>query len=535
MGRGGKFKSPKMNRIVMPKVQVKTIQNPLGGWGLDYSQSSSQAIVTGVDSQNRPKYSRSNGISFHRLGRIGHIAPGETFTSITDSGTRINELPLNGEVASTGKGFVVLRNNRLVRLDMTSVATDANYIPSPAAPNHAGHNLQTTENPDLMIVKNASGVEYVIWSWEDDTDADVAQIKPDGTSQKDDWFSTLTGSGVLSKGVPHRIAQGTVNNDIFILNGQYVAKASLNAGTGKTNALNLGDGWLGASIRTYGNYVEITAYRATTYTTAYAESQCRVFLWDGFAPNPNFEYDIDDNYASASYVDNGIMKVVSQGRNNTTKLKVFDKRFGAFYTPFESFQIGSAPRHGSIDMFQNMLHWAAPNSNSLYYVDGESFHYRAAVTNGSETVSDIGMVRNLSTNSLFLGVAAGGGYRIYRINYAGYQSNSQWISGLIDFGYRARILWFKVYFSQFGTGASAQLSFFSNYDTISIGGSADKLKARQFDYSTYGALNDYFFRYEIDNISSGYLVLTFNHASVSNTAAIVEKVEIGYIPIPNRF
>lgn len=197
----------------LPRTDIIVIKNPSGGWGPDFSQSNSASIEVGKN-----QYARSTGISFFRPGLLGHIAPGESYTAITDSGSRINALPLNGDVASNGKAFTVLRNCRLVRIGLSSVATDANYSPSAAAPNHSGHNVATSDNQDVIVLK-VSATERVFASWEDDVDADIMRINPDGTGQDDDWFSTLSGSGVLTKGVPHMMTQGTIDNDLFILNG----------------------------------------------------------------------------------------------------------------------------------------------------------------------------------------------------------------------------------------------------------------------------------------------------------------------------
>src|ERR1044072_935172 len=85
-----------------------------GGWGHDFSQSNSASFEVGKN-----QYARSTGISFFRPGFEGHIAPGESYTALTDSGSRVNALPLNGVVASNGESFVILRNCRLVRFGVS--------------------------------------------------------------------------------------------------------------------------------------------------------------------------------------------------------------------------------------------------------------------------------------------------------------------------------------------------------------------------------------------------------------------------------
>src|SRR6185437_6495038 len=92
--------------------------------------------------------------SLFRLERLGHIAPGHVLTAVTDSGSRINQLPLNADMASNSKPFAVLKNSRLVRLSNTGTATEANYDPSMTG-SHAAHTGPTaSNNPDVIIIKD---------------------------------------------------------------------------------------------------------------------------------------------------------------------------------------------------------------------------------------------------------------------------------------------------------------------------------------------------------------------------------------------
>src|ERR1041385_5157504 len=98
----------------MPKLQPIIIQAPVQGWGKgDFTQSNSAAIEA-------PEgfYSQSNSVSLFRVGKPGHIAPGEPFTALTASGVTVDGLPLNGVVASNREAFVYLDTAHVVQFGL---------------------------------------------------------------------------------------------------------------------------------------------------------------------------------------------------------------------------------------------------------------------------------------------------------------------------------------------------------------------------------------------------------------------------------
>src|ERR1700742_2975568 len=144
--------------MVKETQQVITIQAPLGGWGKDFSQSNSAAIEARAD-----QYSQSRAISLFRQGRIGHIAPGETFAVLQDASTRVNALPLNAVVDSAGEAFCILDNARVVEFGVNDLVIDAHNATA-----HSGHSSLTGE--DILSYKNSTD-EYVLYSFNDATDA----------------------------------------------------------------------------------------------------------------------------------------------------------------------------------------------------------------------------------------------------------------------------------------------------------------------------------------------------------------------------
>lgn len=521
-----------MKRVSLGE-KILTIERPLNGWAVDFTTGSTNTTaVRGSAGQ----YSQSRALSLHRLGRVGALAPGETFTAITDASGRITELPLNAVVASTGRAFSVLRNARLVSFVPGTDSVDAYYDVAAAAPNHAGHVVATSDNQDVFVYKESGGSERVLVSWEDDNDADVMRINPDGTGQDDDFFSTRSGGAVLSKAVPHMFFRSGINNYIHVTNGQYSATFDIVSDSVNVQAFPSGPGWVQVSACQYGNYAAIVGYQATSYLTGAALGAVRVWIWDGASADAAAIYDIADNYATSIVNDNGILKVFCKGRNGTVKPWIFNKVYGRFEPGFESGQIGDPPKHGGVALFQEMVHFAATSGNcEIGVLDGAAYHQRAyIVDSGLSLPLSVGLFKELRGGVPYVGAKTGASaWKIYFMNLAGYYPGATFRSLLLDFGYKSRILWFKVYFAQFGTGASLQMAFMKEGATESFGGAADKLN-RTLTNAALGNVSEYFFRQEIDDITAGYLSLKFNHSAVTDAAAIVDRIEIGFRPIYNR-
>lgn len=500
------------------------IEQPIGGW-----QSGQFATVSSGVEVGKSRYTKSIATSLWRTGFRGHMAPGEVFDPLTDSGTRVNDLALNSKVASNGEAFNVLRNGRLAVFGVADDTIDTNYDPTA----HGGHTVASSENVDTEIIKNSSGTELVLSSWEDDVDADVMKITSAGATQVSNWLSGLTSGAVLTKGVPHIILQSVIAGRALVLNGQYIVEINVNAGSASMTKLNLGDGWVATSMRRRGNYICILGYKATTAISSFTLGEVKCWLWDGSSPNPLFTFDIPDNFSGGLANDNGVLYAFTQGRNNTTKVfRYDDRRDDQFTLIFESASIGSAPRHGSVEYYQGAIHYGRNGGEGLYVVEQGAFHYRALVTDGTNQAQDIGFVKNLSSNSLYCGVKTGSStYKIFKINHSKYYVGAEFRSGLIPLPFKGRMPETRVYPSQFGSGASVTLSVFRNNDTASVGGATD-LMNKTLTYAALGAITEKRITKVIERVSSFYFILTFNHASVSDVAAIFRKLEFDWEEVP---
>ena len=510
------------------------ISKPFGGWVPTPANAAAASAPNASLEGGKNQYAWSKGISLRRLEKYGDIAPGETFTAITDAGTYITALPLNGAVDSSGNGFVVQTNGRVVKLNTSGTATTDYFAPVV----HGGHTIQSTNNPDLIIIRDAttSAVEYIVATWEDNTDADVMIIRPDGSNKNSEWMS----GGALAylvAGVPLKMTQGPDGN-IYGTNRQYLWSATMAAGVGigaatrNTQALNLGSGWVSNGICNYGNFIAVMGNQSTQ--SGVKRGNCRVWLWDGYSPEPNFVYDIPDNYANGIFNDNGTLLAFTNGRSNSSKIFEFDG--GKFNLKFGTTFISSAgvPIQGAMESFEGGVHLATSNQ-SLGYVylwENGGFHSRMVVTDGTNDATTVGMCRNLYQGQLFVGVNYSTTYKIfYQANFTNYYTPADFRTRLFtnwDDGTpirKGKITKVHIWFSQTGTGASLLLSLFKGYDTISLGGATDAMN-KTLASATLGSTKYHSFELSVDDIDSFYMNLRFNHSIITNTAYIIRKIVI---------
>lgn len=506
-----------------------TIQKLYRGWATDFSQSNS-AAVEGLAGE----YTQSSTISLFRQGFEGHIAPGPVFDAITDGSTRVTGKPLNGAMFSNSEVFVLLDNARIVQFGTTDDVVDANHDVA-AAGIHGAHSSFTTVNGDIVAFYQQTGTpptftteEYIFYSWEDGTDGDVGRLTKTGFSYDDDYLSSLATQNngtALVKGVPHPLLIGK-NDFLYAGNGRYLAAHDPTTTVVDYKAFDLKPGWVISALGTYQNYIAILAYRANTAGSSVNRSEAKMFLWNGTDPSWNFEYDLKDYYATALLNDGDDIYVMTSGRNATTKLKIFTG--SGFETLFEnnSNQIGSPPGIGGMEFFYNHLIWGEENGRLLAYGSPDpkkypsGFHYFAGATN-------VGMVKNFKSNSLYIGDKNGSTYIIRKINYGKYATSSSLRTCLLEFPANSTINSVQKWFSQFGSGASLTTSFFKDYNTVSIGGATDWINEQITNTALPGATY-HATKKNIDTLQSGYLVFTFDHASATDVAAIIRKVKINF-------
>ena len=534
------------------------IEKLMGGFASDYQYNNTFAVEARSD-----QYTNSNGVSLLRNGRMGEMAPAELFTTnYGDGSTNINSYPrsMTPDVTTSGKTYTITGGlsgtaPRLVEFESAVNANSPISLASTAS--HGGHNFTTMpstsfwgEDTAIYSYQQAgTPVRALFYSWQDNTDGDIGRLTINSTlgsigTADDDYISTTATGGSTSgvvTGVPHKFAEGA-DLILYMTNGQYICSID---GTGSGvptvnyQALNIGAGWTAVSIRSYKNYIAVACVKSSTNGVFNYESINKVLLWDGYSPDPNFVYEIQDSRIGAIFVAEGNLYAWTAGKNNTTKLWIFDGSSFKKVTEALTSVIGNPPSHEKIDYYRGGLVWASgslsntPDKQVIYYGQlnsrSKGIHIIAQNSNGTNT-SGISVLKNLQQSSL---TVAG----LYDTTYAfqGSASDSYLISSklrtrLFVLPHRSMIKKFTVYFSQFGTGASVTLSLFKGKVSDTTGGADDLLNKTLTASSLGTGITSFSWDTFIDDIDTFFMTVTFDHASVTNTAAIISKIEIEVEP-----
>jgi len=478
-----------------------------------------------------------------RRGYLGNLAPAKTFGAIGDAGAVVNSYLVGS--ATDVSTLLVPKTYMITSASPKIVLEDNGAVQAGTSISHGAHSSLVGE--DVIVYTGKVGgvvTRSLFYSFNDATDGDVGRVTLNGTpgsigSLDDDFMSVEpSGNAVLTKGVPHKMCEGS-DLVMYITNGNWIASYDGNDadadGKFNVNALNCGNGWVAVDVRAYKNFIAIACVNNTGETQYTHSSRSKILLWDGFSPEPNFVYEIADSRLSALFVADSILYAFTDGKGNTTKLWSFDgARFKVVDEHLSSY-IGKAPNRNCIDYYDDTLIWASGNSAAIIQYgklssSSRGFHITMSNTDGTNSSATTGFLKNVEQNSVRVSGLYNATYRLIDSANGGYSVNPSLVTRLFRLPHRSIIKKVTVYFAQLGTGASVTLSLFKNKNTLSIGGSTDLLN-KQLTATALGTGTESFsFETFIDDVDSFYMNIKFDHAAVTNTAAIIRDIEFEIEP-----
>lgn len=327
-----------------------------------------QGNLRGVDITNTSFYLRNS------------IMPSTNSSLYKDMGSNLGQI-YDGTPTSNTNIFFLTHLGNVIKLS-ASVYTDLGVvIPSSSADGSIWTHIDTAGNEKVFVAGNTGG-NFVI-----------KKMDPDGSN-----ITTVSTNASVST-AKHRGVAGIANRS-YITNGNYIAVYDPVAGTVNATKLNLGVGWVTTSIRVYGSYMAITGYKAN--------GSSRLWLWDGTSDNPNFQYEINDFYATC-YVEGDKLFIFSNGKNGTNKLYLFNNsdisgeplyQTIGYYTN-QNF----VPEQGSVCSFRDGVYWRGDQGRIFAFVKhkgvwGVHNPYTRTIFNLADTIP--GICKSLYSNTLFV-------------------------------------------------------------------------------------------------------------------------------------
>lgn len=259
-----------------------------------------------------------------------------------------------------------------------------------------------------------------------------------------------------------------------------------------------------------------------------------LFLWDGFSPTWNFQYDMQDFFVSNIFYDGLNLYVLTFGRNNTLKLKMFNGV--GFDLLWESPNIGNWPGgvsgvnpcFGGVDLWLNHLVWTSSNgSNINSYGSPSAGNYPEGFHQIASLNSQNGMIKNLFQNTVFIGNKLGSTYTIQYNDFTKFDTSTQFVSEFYALPTNSTIDNVKLYFSQWGAGAALNVALVKDYNAIGQYGFGNDLLQWNPKVSNVGTTITYaYISKSIPNVNGFGLAIQWAHLASTNTAAIIRKVEI---------
>lgn len=370
---------------------------------------------------------------------------------------------------------------------------------------------------------NNLGVEKVFVSGNSGANWLINTFNRDGTGNAN-VFSVAQ----VDVDAPHRGVSGLLNRS-YITNGRYVATYEPVSNTFNATKLNLGVGWITTSIRQYGNYMAITGYKSN--------GSSRLWLWDGAAEFPNFQYEINDQYATC-FVDGVNLYIFSSGRNQTTKLYIFNNQDISGKPIWQTYDQNKllVPEQGSICSFADNIHWRGNNGTMYCYGEYKGtygVHKPFSLDNLSIVNANIiGVCRALYGAYLVVPRTVGGGQNTSLSRYDIFQDPGntgtyELLFPSVTLPHDTTLEYIKVIFNKFAN-TNSFINFYYN-DTVNNQGpspSNGELRVRFSDLSPAGIVTaDYryhvFNKFKIPKLD----ILSLGYFSQNCS---IREIEIGY-------
>jgi len=279
---------------------------------------------------------------------VGYIQPG--YNGINDSGVAniTNDATIKNICVSGSNAYAIENNVLLHKMNsVTGTIASGGGFPHTIVPH--GHSSAVGSD---VITYSIAGVDYIFYSWNDNTDGDVGRLTQIGATFDDDYMSTVpTGAAVLNKSYPHPMIVGD-DDILYIANGPNIVAYDGPNDTAATLAFQLPDGFIITSFAKTPNYLVVFCSTKTSFDST--PGQSFAYFWDYASEDATFKYDLNCSYVNGGFSYKGTVGVFGQ-RTSLSRNRSFLMLFnGSVFETVASFR-QKIPGHGGVSIVDEMI------------------------------------------------------------------------------------------------------------------------------------------------------------------------------------
>lgn len=467
--------------------------------------------------------------AFNPLRFLGNACPGEQAADVTNVSvvtSIIKSIELSQE-STEGYGVGGALVHEIA--PSTGSLTNAGSYP---------HTITGTgvEAEDIINYQ-ISGVDYMFYSWNDNTDGDVGRLITNGDTFDDDFMSTVpTGKAVLDKDETHPMVIGDDDN-LYIGNGNILAKYDGPNNTYTASRLVLPNLY---KIRSFAklNNNTLVIYASPQGTSNRRAGVTKAYFWDYVKDDPYKAYNIDGAGSGGGFEYKGSVGVWTSGLSGdpgsnlrSVRLNIFD---GTDFVEVASLVANNCPAHGGVEVIGDVIYG---NANGDVYSFGSPFKGVKTglieIANGGGSVAD-GALKTLFSGRQLVssGTTTTGGLEILGTGYAVSDFFSTFANPFFDMNFKGKIKRIRTEFLKSATGGRELTLTVVNQENSTIATVYDNLQTisanktiQEKTISTNGKPFGFF-----DTLQ---LRLDWNSGDGSTDAPIIRRVIIEFEEVRN--
>lgn len=351
------------------------------------------------------------------LRNLGYLSPSYNPVDVTNN-TSVTSLVRNGVVNGTSAyliaGMGVGSGGGIVqKLSTLTAGTISTTSPFPHPIDHSHANETGSDIVNYTANISSTPTLMAFYSFSDDTDWDVGVYKYGADAFVDNFMSTIPATPLASpylaggKSAPHPLIVGD-DDVLYIGDRNFVHALDGSVGSDGTfykAVLTLPQGWIITCFaKTNDQKLLIGAYYSPSITiggsSTFYLGQAKVWQWNYLDLDPDYAYDLHDNYVSELKNWGETIIAFTSGRKSQTQTGIYKLQAltnGGFKV-LETYSTGSLPIRGGVEVVEEDIYW---NGTTLYFYAKNPFgsNYIFGNLGGSESGSAVaGICKLFSSN-----------------------------------------------------------------------------------------------------------------------------------------